>query len=377
MEAARAESRARTLLLGLGFPLSKIDGPLSSLSGGWKTRCNLACILFQPCEHLLLDEPTNFLDLAAMLWLQEYLQTLPSTVLVITHDREFADAVADELLVLRDGSVEYFHGNLTAYDKARRDQQLRMSRMQDAQERQKAHITQTIQGNIRAAKSSGDDKKLKQAASRQKKLDERMGLEVSAKGGRFKLNRDLVGYHNSRRDALEVPMDDPMVRLALPRTPPPLRFPGVLLAFENFGFRYKGLKTPTLSGVNLAIHPGARVGIVGLNGAGKSTLLAHVLEGKEPGGTRTGSIVRHPKAEVAYFNQTVVEDLQELGERDRTATAVSVLLQATEGKFTEQEARSLLGSLGLQGRMAADVPVALLSGGQKVLCASLLCSGSC
>jgi ATP-binding cassette subfamily F protein 3 len=366
MDASSADSRARTLLLGLGFPLSKIDGPLSALSGGWKTRCSLACILFQPSEYLLLDEPTNFLDLAAMLWLQEYLQTLTSAVLVISHDREFVDAVADELLVLRDGSVEHFHGNLTTYDKARRDQQLRMGRMKDAQERQKAHMAQTIQGNIRAAKASGDDKKLKQAASRQKKLDERMGLEVSAKGGRFKLNRDLAGFHNSRRDAIDVPTDDPIVKLSFPKAPPPLRFPGVLVAFENFGFGYKGSKSQVLNQVNLAIHPRARVGIVGLNGAGKSTLLAHVVEGNEPAGTKTGSIARHPKAQVAYFNQSVVEDLQELGQRDHAATALSVLLRVTEGKFTEQEARSLLGSLGLQGRTAADVPIALLSGGQKV-----------
>jgi len=366
MSAASADARARTLLLGLGFPSSKIDGPLSSLSGGWKTRCNLARILYQPSDYLLLDEPTNFLDLAAVLWLQGYLQTLPSAVLVITHDRSFADAVADEILVIRDNKLEHFNGNLTSYDKARRANQLRLGRMKDAQERQKAHMTETIAGNIRAAKSSGDDKKLKQAASRRKKLDERMGLEVSAKGTRFKLNRDLAGYHLKARDEIEVPVDDAPVKISLPKSPPPLRFPGVLVAFENFCFRYKGMKSPVLAGTNLAIHPGARVGILGLNGAGKSTLLSHVIEGQEPSGIRTGVITRHPKATVSYFSQSVVEDLHSLGGRDRSATALSVLLQATEGQFTEQEARALLGSLGLQGRTAAEVPLALLSGGQKV-----------
>lgn len=366
MNALGADSKARTLLRGLGFSTKRIEGPLTSLSGGWKTRCNLARTLFQPSDYLLLDEPTNFLDLAAMLWLQSYLQTLPSTVLVITHDREFADAVANELLVIRDNSLEHFIGNLTAYDTARRDQQIRMSRMKAAQERQKAHMTQTIQGNIRAAKASGDDKKLKQAASRQKKLDERMGLEVSTKGGRFKLNRDLGGFHLNRRDEIVVPEDDPSVKISIPKNPQPLRFPGVLVAFEAFGFVYSGTGTQVLKDVNIAIHPGARVGIVGLNGAGKSSLLAHIVEGMEPLGTRTGTITRHPKAEVAYFSQSVVEELHELGVRDRSVTALSLLLQTTEGKFTEQEARKLLGSLGLQGRTASDVPLSLLSGGQKV-----------
>jgi len=373
MNASSADSRARTLLLGLGFPPSTIDGPLSSLSGGWKTRCNLARILFQPSDYLLLDEPTNFLDLAAMLWLQEYLQNLPTAILVITHDREFADAVAEELLVFRDNGLEHFHGNLSSYDKARRDQQLRMSRMKDAQERQKAHMTQTIQGNIRAAKSSGDDKKLKQAASRQRKLDERMGLEVSAKGTRFKLNRDLGGYHLSRRDEIEVPTDDPAVKLSLPKSPPPLRFPGVLVAFERFGFRYKGGKNRVLDDINFALHPGARMGILGLNGAGKSTLLSHIIEGSEPVGTRTGTITRHPKAQVGYFSQSAVEDLQDLGDREKTATALSVLMNCAEGNLSEQEARCLLGSLGLQGRTASDVPLSLLSGGQKVIASTSSC----
>ncbi|KAI5848038.1 ATP-binding cassette sub-family F member 3 [Tricharina praecox] len=376
MSASTADSRARTLLLGLGFPLSKIDSPLSSLSGGWKTRCSLARILYQPSDYLLLDEPTNFLDLAAMLWLQGYLQALSSTVLVVTHDRSLADAVADEILVIRDNKLEHFNGNLTSYDKARRANQLRLGRMKDAQERQKAHMKETIVGNIRAAKSSGDDKKLKQAASRQKKLDERMGLEVSAKGTRFKLNRDLPGYHKKARDEIEVPVDDAPVKISLPESPPPLRFPGVLVAFENFSFRYNSMKSPVLAGINLAIHPGARIGILGLNGAGKSTLLSHIVEGREPSGTRTGAITRHPKAAVAYFSQSIVEDLQSLGDLDRSATALSVLLQATEGLFTEQEARGLLGSLGLQGRTAAEIPLALLSGGQKVrlALATLVCS---
>ena len=368
MDASGAESRARILLLGLGFSRSTLDNPLSSLSGGWRTRCELATTLFQPADYLLLDEPTNFLDLRAMLWLQSYLKSLTCTIMLITHDREFADAIADELVVFRDATtLEHFVGTLSSYDAERTRQQRRMQRMKSAQERQKAHMEQTIIGNIRAAKSSGDDKKLKQAASRQKKLDERMGLQVNARGGRFKLNRDRAGYHIAARGEIEVPSDGPAAKFSFPSTTPvPLRFPGVLVGFENFGFRYRNGRKQVLADINLAVHPGSRVGIVGLNGAGKSTLLSHIVEGGEPIGTRTGTITRHGKAEVACFSQSAVEELHALGERERTATALSVLLRTAEGGLTEQEARGILGSMGVQGRTASEVPLAQLSGGQKV-----------
>ncbi|KAF8512269.1 P-loop containing nucleoside triphosphate hydrolase protein [Gautieria morchelliformis] len=366
MDASGAESRARTLLLGLGFARSTLDSALRSLSGGWRTRCGLATTLFQPADYLLLDEPTNFLDLSAMLWLQTHLQGLACTVLLTTHDRAFADAVGDELLILRDArTLEHFVGTLTAYDGERARQQQRMQRMKDAQDRQRAHMEQTIVGNIRAAKSSGDDKKLKQAASRQKKLDERMGLQVSAQGHRFKLNRDRGGYHNSARAEIEVPTDGAAVRFGFPSTSPgPLRFPGVLVGFEQLSFQYRDGRRAVLRDVTLAVHPGSRVGIVGANGAGKSTLIAHMLEGREPDGRRTGTITRHAQAQVGYFSQAAVEELQARGEREPGATALSVLVGA--GALTEQEARGVLGGLGLAGRTASDVPLAQLSGGQKV-----------
>lgn len=368
MDASGAESRARVLLRGLGFSASTLDGPLGALSGGWRTRCELATTLFQPSDYLLLDEPTNYLDIAAMLWLESHLQSLSSTILLITHDREFADAVAEELLILRDArTLEHFVGNVTTYEEERLRQQRRMQRMKAAQERQKTHMEQTIVGNIRAARSSGDDKKLKQAASRQKRLDERMGMQVSARGGRFKLNRDRAGYHNNARGDIEVPMDEPAVKFSFPSTSPtPLRFPGVLVGFDNFGFRYEKGGKEILKGIHLAVHPGSRTGIVGLNGAGKSTLLAHVVEGMEPVGIRTGVITRHPKAQVAYFSQSAVADLHALGEQDTATTALSVLMAAAGTGLTEQTARGVLSSFGLVGRTASEVPMGELSGGQKV-----------
>ena len=179
---------------------------------GWKTRCSLACALCQSIDLLLLDEPTNFLDLPAIIWLENYIQNLgPSvTVLVVTHDRAFADGVADELLVMRNMTLERFRGNLSNYEIERAKKYKYLSRMKEAQDKQKKHIESTIDKNVKAAKRAGDDKKLKQAAQRKKKLDERWGMEVSAKGGRFKLNR---GW--SIENSLSLDIVAPGVRLSL------------------------------------------------------------------------------------------------------------------------------------------------------------------
>ncbi|KAK1234393.1 hypothetical protein PQX77_002404, partial [Marasmius sp. AFHP31] len=175
MSASTAELRAKDLLLGLGFTTTTIAQPLKSLSGGWHMRTVLASLLFQPCDILLLDEPTNFLDMPSLLWLESHLQErTDTTLLLVSHDRTFADSIAEEIIVMRDSKLERYPGNLTAYEKTRSEQKKRLTRMKEAQDRQKAHMQDTIAGNVRAALVSGDDKKLKQAASRQKKLDERM-----------------------------------------------------------------------------------------------------------------------------------------------------------------------------------------------------------
>jgi ATP-binding cassette, subfamily F, member 3 len=125
--AGGTEARARVVLLGLGFTTSQIEGPFSALSGGWRTRCDLACALLQNTDILLLDEPTNYLDLPAVIWLQQYIsESLKGkTVVVVTHDRDFADAVAEELILLRlipAKSIETFRGNLTEYENEKRRQ---------------------------------------------------------------------------------------------------------------------------------------------------------------------------------------------------------------------------------------------------------------
>ena len=365
-------TNALKVLLGLGFKADQLGRPVSELSGGWKTRCDLACALCQYSDVLLLDEPTNFLDLPSIIWLQEYIRNLTrTTVLITTHDRAFADAVAEELLILRNQGLENFRGGLSLYERERHKKTKYLTTMKEAQEKQKKHMEKTIQGNVKAAKEKGDDKKLKQAASRRKKLDERMGMEVGRTGGKFKLNRDLPGYHVSNRAAIGVPDFDPPVKLSFPRWPADLRFPGALVSLEKLSFTYPGSKrVPILTDINLTIHPGERVGIAGLNGSGKTTLISLIMgSGGDPGRglvPTSGTITRHARAKFGRFSQQSVEKLSAIAARSPTSTALSHLLEFAGGDMTEAQARQTLASLGLQGRTASEVPLGLLSGGQKI-----------
>lgn len=374
LSASTADAKARTVLLGLGFSAFSLDMPVTKLSGGWQTRLSLACALCQSSDLLLLDEPTNYLDLPSIMWLERYVKDLdPKTiVIVVTHDRAFADAVGDELLVLRHQVLEVFKGTVSAYEVDRLKKYKYLTKMQEAQDKQKKHMQSSIDNHIKAAKKTGDDKKLKQAASRKKKLEERTGMEVSAKGGRFKLNRDLVGYHLTARADIDIPDFDPPATMVFPSIPADLRFPGALVSFEHVDFSFgKGkAEKPILRDVSLTIHPGERVGLVGLNGSGKSTLVSLIVAGADGTianrGPKAGSLTRHTRARIGLYTQQAVEELSGTGSQDESLTALSHLMQTAGESLAEQAARALLSGLGLPGRTASDVPIALLSGGQKV-----------
>ena len=244
-----------------------------------------------------------------------------------------------------------------------------MTKMKEASDRKSAHISKTIEQNVQAAKRTGDDKKLKQAASRKKKLEERTGLEISSSGGRFKLNRDLGGFHNSARSNIEIPTLDPAVRISFPNNIADLRFPGALLSFEGVSFKYPNMRDVVLQEIDLIIHPGDRVGLVGLNGCGKSTLIQLAVastdntHGLKPA---TGIITKHPRAQIGWFSQHAVEELGEIGRAGKHLTALAHLMKVADKPLTEQDGRVLLGSMGLHGKTVSDVPLHLLSGGQRV-----------
>ncbi|KAK3897597.1 hypothetical protein C8A05DRAFT_47854 [Staphylotrichum tortipilum] len=376
---ADIESRAKKILTGLGFTDAYMAKAAGSLSGGWRMRSALATALLQETDILILDEPTNFLDLLGIIWLQRYLQTLedlaaPPTLILVSHDRDFTSSVCTDLLIVKDKDLTYFHGDLPTYESAQAEKKLYLTKMKDAQDKQKAHMQETIRQNMAAGRKNDDQNKIRQAKSRQKRLDDRMGMNVSATGGRFKLNRDLAGYHFSARAEIAIPQDERGVSIALP-DPPDLRFPGALISLDKLSFRYppaKGSKTlppPTLQEITLTIHPADRIGILGLNGAGKSTLI-RILVGDPPPArsSQTGTLTTHPRLKLSYYSQHAVEALQALGHADPALTALALLTKEVEGALDEGELRALLGGLGLPGRIASDVPLRRLSGGQLVRC---------
>lgn len=378
MNVVDIEREARGVLLGLGFDESGLEKPFKSLSGGWRMRCILAGTLIQDADIMILDEPTNFLDLLGVIWLENYLSRIQGrrakTVVIVSHDRDFLNTVCEEIIILRDRSLSYFRGNLSAYEDNLEAQKLYWGRMKEAQDRQIAHMEASIRDNIRIGKRTGDDNKLRMAKSRQKKIDERMGVQVSATGGRFKLNRDRGGYHESMRAEIEVPADEKVVCIEIPDAPD-LRFPGPLVSMESISFRYKPRDFPILSDIGLVLHSNDWVGIMGLNGCGKSTLLGLFVGSIEPS---QGTMSRHPRLKLGYYSQYAVENLQNLGRREPGLTALSLIAREAEGHLGEGEIRGLLSSLGLQGRTASDVPVKQLSGGQLVSihCIKSLSDGS-
>lgn len=371
------EAKAKSILAGLGFTEARLSDKVSTLSGGWRMRCQLAAALLRTADLLILDEPTNFLDMMGMLWLQKFLEDMhdsaPDTaVVLVSHDRDFVNATCDELMILREKQLVYFQGNLESYEKSIRHEILRMSRMKEAQDRQIAHMNKTVANSIQQGKKTGDDNKLRQAKSRQKKLDERMGMEVSAKGTRFKLNRDMPGWHESSRSAIEVPKEEEAVSLRFPPAPE-MRFQSSLISLEGVSYRYPKVAKPALQDVNLIVHPGDRIGLLGLNGAGKTTLVQLLTSTFRP---TSGNLQTYPRLKIGFYSQHTVDDLAKKGAADPAITALSMILQEATDKslsLGEQDARKLLAGTGLVGRTVSDTPVAKLSGGQLVrLALSLL-----
>ncbi|KAH3020363.1 hypothetical protein KXV73_002328 [Aspergillus fumigatus] len=366
MKLVEIEKQARQILIGLGFDEAMLSKPFLTLSGGWRMRCLLASVLIQNPDIMILDEPTNFLDLLGVVWLENYLQRLrdssQTTILLVSHDRDFVNAVCEEIVILRDQKLTYFRGNLSAYEKDFEAQKLYWGRMKEAQERQIAHMEATIRENIKLGKKTNDDNKLRMAKSRQKKVDDRMGVQVNANGGRFKLNRDLAGYHLTARAEIEVPTDERCISIILPDASD-LRFPGPLLSAEGLCFRYQRDAPPILNGIELVMHMGDRIGIMGLNGSGKSTLIRLLTGNLQP---TQGKVSTHSRLKLGYYAQHSIEELHEQGRTDPTLTALGFMAKEINTSLGEGEIRGLLSSLGLQGRIVSDVPIARLSGGQLV-----------
>lgn len=198
------------------------------------------------------------------------------------------------------------------------------------------------------------------------RLDDRWGIEQNAKGGRFKLNRDLAGFHLTSRAEVAPEETERRVKISLPQ-PAKLRTAGDLVHFQDVAFRHPKMPRNVVESVAFTVSPGGRCSFIGANGEGKSTIAKLVLGELQP---TAGTITRHPTMKVGYFSQMAVEDLSALPDDGPTpSTPLSHFIAhfAKKGVTVEERvARGFLGGLGLPGRLSSHTPVKALSGGQKV-----------
>jgi len=322
-EAWSAPSRAEQLLAGLGFAPDEWTRPVASFSGGWQMRIALARALMAPSDLLLLDEPTNHLDLDAMLWLERWLASYPGTVLLISHDTEFLDAVARSILHFEHGKLVRYKGGYEDFveQRAERLRQNQLARQRQA--REAAHLQSFI--DRFKAKAT----KAKQAQSRVKALARMQTLAPLA---------------------IESGID---IRL-----PDPVQTPDVLLRLEDATLGYpasgEAAPRPILQDVSLMVRGGSRIGILGVNGAGKSTLVKTLARELSP---LAGSYQPAKGLEIGYFAQ------QQLDVLDPGSSPLQHFARIAPDT-REQELRNMLGGFGFGGDMV-NQPVAPFSGGEK------------
>ncbi len=316
-----APARTESLLLGLGFTLQQTRQPVASFSGGWRMRLNLAQALMCPSNLLLLDEPTNHLDLDAIVWLEAWLQRYAGTLITISHDREFLDAVCDVTLHIHAGKLQRYNGNYSQFEIQRI---AHLALQAAAFEKQRRHIDH-LQSYIDRFRYKAS--KSRQAQSRIKALE--------------KMER-IAPVHAASEFSFS---------FRAPRAAPD---PMLVLEDVACGYHTASGERRVLSDVNLSIQNGQRIGLLGANGQGKSTLVKTLAGVLAP---LAGELRSGKGLQIGYFAQHQLETLH---------PEVSPLLhlQRIAPKIREQELRDFLGSFNFRGDMAMS-PVGPFSGGEK------------
>ena len=317
IDGYQALSRAARLLAGLGFSEADIRKPLNSFSGGWIMRLNLARALMCRSDLLLLDEPTNHLDLDAVIWLEQWLRRYQGTLLLISHDRDFLDAVVTSIAHIENQHISLYSGNYSAFEVQRAE---RLAQQQSAHLKQQQSIAhmQSFIDRFRAKAT-----KAKQAQSRIKAL-EKMRLIAPAH------------------------IDSPFhFEFRTPRA-----LPTSLLKLDGVATGYGENKV--LDNINFSLIPGERIGLLGLNGAGKSTFIKLLANELQP---FRGIMTRAKDLKIGYFAQHQVEQL------DLEAHAL-LTMQRLGAELSEREIRSYLGGFNFQGEKVLQA-VKTFSGGEK------------
>ncbi len=312
-----AKARVAEVLHGLGFTDADFQRPVAEFSGGWRVRLNLARALSCRADLLLLDEPTNHLDLDAVLWLEGWLRSTQATLLLISHDRDFLDAVVGHILAIDLQRMTLTSGGYSDYERARAARLATQQSSYEAQQREIAHLTRFVE------RFKAQATKARQAQSRVKML-ERMEIVAAA-------HVDSP-FHFSFRQ--------------------PAALPDPLLTIENAAAGY--VDRNILDNVTMTLRPGCRIGLLGRNGAGKSTLIK-LLAGAAP---QKGGERKEAKAlNIGYFAQHQVEQLR----LDESPLQHLVRLEPTT---PEQELRDYIGGFDFRGDMAMRA-IEPFSGGEK------------
>lgn len=310
-------SRAATLLTGLGFSQDKHQTPVREFSGGWRMRLNLARALVAKSDILLLDEPTNHLDIDAVIFLKEFLLNYRGTLLLVSHDRDFLDSIAQKIVHVEGGHLEQYTGNYTSFERQRAEKANLQEAAREKQEAAMAKMRAFVERfRYKATKA-------KQAQSRLKALEK---MEVIAK-----VKRDSP-FSFSFAD--------------------PGRVPDPILACDNARLGY-GDHT-VLDKVKLRLVPGSRIGLLGRNGEGKSTMVKFLAGVLAP---LSGECIPSKNARIGYFAQEQLEAL-------RLDESALWHLRREEPDTLEQELRDFLGSFAFRGDRVTD-KVCGFSGGEK------------
>jgi ATP-binding cassette subfamily F protein 3 len=311
------ESRAATLLHGLGFKPSDIRNPVSSFSGGWRMRLNLAQALMCRSDLLLLDEPTNHLDLDAVIWLQEWLKSYRGTLILISHDREFLDDICTQIAHIEQGRLTLYTGNYSTFEITRSERLAQQQSAYEKQKREREHI-QSYVDRFRAQAT-----KARQAQSRLKALERMEAIAPAHVDSPFSF-----GFKA------------------------PDKLPDRLLHVKDVNLGYGDKRI--INKVEMQILPSDRIGLIGPNGAGKSTLIKFLAAKLEPQG---GTYWQAQDLKIGYFAQ---HQLEQLHPNDSPLQH----LRNLDKQAREQDLRNYLGGFAFHGARV-DEAIAPFSGGEK------------